>query len=49
MQTSSGCGLFKGFRRMLTGDSFFITAFLNKCILKMMPHEGNYFATHDTG
>lgn len=29
MQTSSGGGLFKGFKRMLTGESFFITTFLN--------------------
>ena len=28
MQTSSGGGLFKGFKRMLTGESFFITTFL---------------------
>lgn len=30
MQTSTGGGLFKGFKRMLTGESFFITTFLNK-------------------
>ncbi len=29
MQTSSGGGLFKGFKRMLTGESLFITTFLN--------------------
>lgn len=29
MQTSTGGGAFKGFKRMLTGDSFFITTFLN--------------------
>ena len=29
MQTSSGGGLFKGFKRMLTGEGFFITTFLN--------------------
>lgn len=29
MQTTSGGGLFKGFKRMLTGESFFITTFLN--------------------
>jgi len=29
MQTSAGGGLFQGFKRMLTGDSFLITAFLN--------------------
>jgi len=29
MQTSSGGGLFKGFKRILTGESFFITTFLN--------------------
>ena len=28
MQTSTGDGLFKGFKRMLTGESFFITTFL---------------------
>ena len=29
MQTSMGGGLFKGFKRMITGESFFITTFLN--------------------
>lgn len=29
MQTSAGGGLFKGFKRMLTGESFFITTFMN--------------------
>ena len=29
MQTSTGGGLFQGFKRMLTGESFFITTFLN--------------------
>ena len=29
METSTGGGLFKGFKRMLTGESFFITTFLN--------------------
>jgi uncharacterized protein (TIGR00266 family) len=29
MQTSTGGGMFSGFKRMLTGDSFFITTFLN--------------------
>ncbi|MCL6449338.1 MAG: TIGR00266 family protein [Armatimonadetes bacterium] len=29
MQTSTGGGLFKGFKRILTGESFFITTFLN--------------------
>lgn len=29
MQTNTGGGLFKGFKRMLTGDGFFITTFLN--------------------
>lgn len=28
MQTSGGGGLFKGFKRMITGESFFITTFL---------------------
>ncbi|MDX2128753.1 MAG: TIGR00266 family protein [Chloroherpetonaceae bacterium] len=30
MQTSTGGGLFAGFKRMLSGDSFFITTFLNQ-------------------
>ncbi len=30
MQTSTGGGLFKGFKRMITGESFFITTFLNR-------------------
>ena len=29
MQTNTGGGLFKGFKRMLTGDGFFITTFLH--------------------
>lgn len=29
MQTSTDGGLFKGFKRMITGESFFITTFLN--------------------
>jgi uncharacterized protein (TIGR00266 family) len=29
MQTSTGGGLFAGFKRMVTGESFFITTFLN--------------------
>ena len=29
MQTSTGGGIFKGFKRMITGESFFITTFLN--------------------
>jgi len=29
MQTSTGGGMFKGFKRAITGDSFFITTFLN--------------------
>ncbi|MCH7588194.1 MAG: TIGR00266 family protein [Chloroflexi bacterium] len=29
MQTSTGGGLFKGVKRMVTGESFFITSFLN--------------------
>lgn len=29
MQTSSGGGLFKGFKRMIAGESFFITTFLH--------------------
>ncbi|HPE86132.1 MAG: TIGR00266 family protein [Bacteroidia bacterium] len=30
MQTNTGGGIFKGFKRMLTGDGFFITSFLYK-------------------
>ena len=30
MQTSTGGGIFKGFKRMITGESFFITTFLHK-------------------
>lgn len=29
MQTSTGGGLFQGFKRMVTGESFFITSFIN--------------------
>jgi uncharacterized protein (TIGR00266 family) len=29
MQTSTGGGIFQGFKRLITGDSFFITTFLN--------------------
>ncbi len=29
MQTSTGGGMFRGFKRMITGESFFITTFLN--------------------
>ena len=29
MQTSTGGGLFKGLKRMVTGESFFITSFIN--------------------
>ncbi|MCP4707300.1 MAG: TIGR00266 family protein, partial [Planctomycetes bacterium] len=29
MQTTTGGGLFKGFKRMITGESFFITTFLH--------------------
>ncbi len=29
MQTSTGGGLFRGFKRVITGESFFITTFLN--------------------
>lgn len=29
MQTGTGGGMFKGFKRMLTGESFFITTFMN--------------------
>jgi uncharacterized protein (TIGR00266 family) len=30
MQTSTGGGVFKGLKRMVTGESFFITSFLNR-------------------
>ncbi len=30
MNTGTGGGIFKGFKRMLTGDGFFITSFVNK-------------------
>jgi len=30
MQTGTGGGLFKGFKRMITGESFFITTFMNQ-------------------
>jgi len=30
MQTGTGGGLFQGFKRMITGESFFITSFLNR-------------------
>lgn len=30
MQTSTGGGVFKGFKRMITGESFFITTFLHR-------------------
>ena len=29
MQTSTGGGLFNGFKRIVTGESFFITTFMN--------------------
>lgn len=31
MQTGTGGGMFKGFKRMITGESFFITTFMNNC------------------
>ena len=34
MQTNTGGGIFKGFKRMLTGDGFFITTFLNTSAVK---------------
>src|SRR5512144_2732360 len=30
MQTSTGGGLFKGLKRIVTGESFFITSFINQ-------------------
>jgi len=35
MQTSTG-GLFKGFKRMITGESFFITTFLTMAVERGM-------------
>lgn len=34
MQTDTGGGMFKGFKRMFTGESFFITTFLNQGNIK---------------
>jgi uncharacterized protein (TIGR00266 family) len=34
MQTDTGGGLFKGLKRMVTGESFFITTFLNNAQIK---------------
>ena len=34
MQTDTGGGMFKGFKRMLTGESFFITTFLHTGLSK---------------
>ncbi len=34
MQTNTGGGIWKGFKRMLTGDSFFITTFLQRGMSK---------------
>lgn len=34
MQTSTGGGLFNGFKRMVTGESFFITTFMNNGNMK---------------
>ena len=34
MQTDTGGGIFKGFKRMITGESFFITTFLNSAAAK---------------
>ena len=46
MQTSAGGGLFGGFKRMITGESFFITTFLNEsreksCVGFSAPYPGN--------
>ena len=45
MQTGMGGGLFKGFKRALTGESFFITTFLNtantrQCVAFAAPYPG---------
>ncbi len=34
MQTGTGGGIFKGLKRMITGESFFITTFLNQARVK---------------
>jgi uncharacterized protein (AIM24 family) len=34
MQTGNGGGIFKGFKRMLTGEGFFITTFYNTAPIK---------------
>ncbi len=34
MQTGTGGGLWNGFKRMLTGESLFVSAFYNKCLDK---------------
>ncbi len=49
MQTSTGGGIFKGFKRMLTGESFFITTFLNtagkqQCVAFGAPYPGKIIA-----
>jgi uncharacterized protein (TIGR00266 family) len=49
MQTTTGGGLFKGFKRMLTGESFFITTFLNnarekKTVAFAAPYPGRILA-----
>ena len=45
MQTSTGGGMFKGLKRMVTGESFFITTFLNtgknkSCVAFAAPYPG---------
>mgnify|MGYP006280726099 CR=1 FL=1 len=45
MQTGTGGGIFKGLQRMVTGESFFITTFLNnaqnkKCVAFAAPYPG---------
>jgi uncharacterized protein (TIGR00266 family) len=49
METGTGGGLFKGFKRMLTGDGFFISTFLNtasvkRCVSFGAPYPGKIIA-----
>ena len=49
MQTDTGGGLFSGFKRMVTGESFFITTFMNnaqekQCVAFAAPYPGKIVA-----
>ena len=51
MQTGTGGGLFSGFKRMLTGESFFITTFMNNGLGKQhvafaAPYPGKIIPLH---